>query len=117
MRRGTTTQHAVSVQGKPHAVTLSRVSKSVWIAGGFYKGEKIEMKASSWLSALSRWQETVLEKARITSAVAIGRGAPAIEPSLVTEVCEACQPQPQGEPIALATSEGAILTRTALMES
>jgi hypothetical protein len=107
MRRGTTTHHAVSVRGKPHPVTLNGVSKTIWIAVGLYKGEKIEVRASSWLSALSRWQETVLEKARITSAVAVGRGAPAIEPSFVTEICEACQPQPQGEPIILAISERA----------
>jgi hypothetical protein len=113
MRRGTTTHHAVSVRGKPNPVTLNRVSKSVWIAVGFYKGEKFEVRASSWLSALSRWQETVLERARITSAV----GAPAVEHSFPTEVCEACRHQPLGGPIALAKSEAAILTRTALMES
>jgi hypothetical protein len=55
-----TKQHIVIVSGKPQTVTLDRISKSSWIAAGAINGKRIEMTGSSWLLALSRWQEAAL---------------------------------------------------------
>ena len=50
-------QHDVNVWGKPHTVTVSQRSKSVWIAVGEYNGQHIETKGVSEASALKRWRE------------------------------------------------------------
>lgn len=54
---GTSRQQVVSVRGDSQTVTLTRVSKSSWIAVGIYAGETIEKKGADGLSALSRWQQ------------------------------------------------------------
>ena len=59
---GTTEHRTVSVWGKLQTVTLNRSSKSIWIAVGDYRGETIETKASSELSALSGWQRSARER-------------------------------------------------------
>ena len=62
MPNGITEQHIVIVHGKPQTVILDRISKSSWIAAGVYNGKRIEMPGSSWLLALSRWQEAALDR-------------------------------------------------------
>ena len=59
---GTTRMEAVSVRGKLHTVTLTKVSKDVWLADGDYDGKKIQTKGSDGISALSRWQITARGK-------------------------------------------------------
>ena len=61
MPNGITKQHIVIVHGKPQTVILDRISKSSWIAAGVYNGKRIERPGSSWLLALSRWQEAALD--------------------------------------------------------
>jgi hypothetical protein len=65
-----TSQHAVSVWGRPQTVTVNRISKSVWIVVGDYQGDRIEMQGSSQLSALSRWQEAARGKGTFNKGVA-----------------------------------------------
>ena len=52
----------VDVWGRPHAVSVRQKSKSVWIAGGDYMGERIESKGSSPSFALAHWQEAARYK-------------------------------------------------------
>lgn len=51
-------EHTVRVWGTPHKVTVYQKSKTVWIAVGEYRGERIEVKSQSQGSALKLWSET-----------------------------------------------------------
>lgn len=55
-------KHPVSVHGSFCEVTVRKESQRVWIASAEYRGEMIEKKGSSELSALSRWQVAALTK-------------------------------------------------------
>lgn len=57
----------ISVRGAHYSVIIVKESKSVWMVRGDYCGEMIEVRASSELSALSRWQAQAQARARTAS--------------------------------------------------
>lgn len=56
------TQHTVKVWDSDYVVDVHQKSKSVWIAVGEYKGERIEVKGRSEYSALKGWREAARYK-------------------------------------------------------
>jgi hypothetical protein len=59
-------EHPVTVQGTPCTVTVYQRSKSVWIAVGYYLGERVETKHSREWTALRLWIEAADFKGRRT---------------------------------------------------
>jgi hypothetical protein len=47
--------HAVLVSESFHIVSVHQRSKTVWIAAGDYRGERIEAKGASQRSAIAHW--------------------------------------------------------------
>ena len=52
----------VKVWDKPHAITVYRKSKSVWIAVGEYMGERLEVKGRTESQAMNNWREAARYK-------------------------------------------------------
>ena len=50
-------EHPVTVQGTPCTVIVYQRSRSVWVAVGYYLGERIETKDSREWTALRLWIE------------------------------------------------------------
>jgi len=48
--------------GVPHEVTVHQKSKGVWVAVGYYRGERIQVQGSSERSALRYWQDVARHK-------------------------------------------------------
>jgi hypothetical protein len=53
----------VLVGDKPHAISVYRKSKSVWIAAGDYMGVMITVQDRSEGAALKRWREVAEKRA------------------------------------------------------
>jgi hypothetical protein len=51
------TKIIVKVWDKSYEITVSRKSKTVWIAFGEYMGERMETRGSSQRTAIARWRE------------------------------------------------------------
>ena len=45
----------IQILGKPHAVNVQRKYKSVWIATGEYRGQRIEVKKRTETQAMAAW--------------------------------------------------------------
>jgi hypothetical protein len=57
-----TGERKVIVWGKPHVVSVERISKSVWVAVGDYMGESLRVQDRSEGAALIRWREAATYK-------------------------------------------------------
>jgi hypothetical protein len=55
-------RHIVRVWDVPHEVTVYQKSKSVWIAVGYYRDERIQVQGSSERSALKYWHDAARYK-------------------------------------------------------
>ena len=53
----TVEERTVYVYAIPHQITLARKSKTVWVAVGDYRGERIEVKGSSADIAAKYWAD------------------------------------------------------------
>ena len=56
-------EHIIKIWEKPHAVSVHRESKSVWVAIGDYMGESIRVQGRSESAALRHWCEAARNKA------------------------------------------------------
>jgi hypothetical protein len=70
---GTTRMETVSVRGKLHTVTLTRVSKDVWLAAGDYDGKKIQTKGADGISAYPDGRSRREEKSLAPSLTSVKR--------------------------------------------
>ena len=57
------TAHAVLVSEKFHIVSVRQRAKTVWIAAGEYRGERIEAKGASQRSAITHWWDAARHSA------------------------------------------------------
>ena len=55
-------ERTVTVWGKPVQISIHQKSKTVWIAIGFYMGERIETKGRSANSAMALWRDAATYK-------------------------------------------------------
>lgn len=55
-------EHTVKVWEKTHKITVSKKSKSVWIARGVYMGEMLEVKGRTESQAVSAWRDAARYK-------------------------------------------------------
>jgi hypothetical protein len=53
----TVEERTVYVNAIPHQITIARKSKTVWVAVGDYRGERIEVKGSSADIAAKYWAD------------------------------------------------------------
>ena len=53
----TVEERTVYVNAIPHQITIDRKSKTVWVAFGDYRGERIEVKGSSADIAAKYWAD------------------------------------------------------------
>ena len=50
-------EERVGVNGRLHRITIIHKSKTVWLAAGDYRGERIEVKGTSAKNAAKYWVE------------------------------------------------------------
>ena len=56
------TERTVLIGDKPHAVSVYRLSKNVWVAVGDCMDESIRVQGRTESTAVKRWCETVRDK-------------------------------------------------------
>lgn len=47
----------IHIESKPHVVSVHQESKTVWIAVGYHKGKRIEIKGQTRLDAVTQWRK------------------------------------------------------------
>ena len=50
-------EHIIKVHEKPNKVVARQKSKTVWVAVGYFLGERIEVAAATESSVLAAWHE------------------------------------------------------------
>ena len=61
---GPTLKRTVTVWDKVHPITVQQESKTVWVAVGDYRGERLEVKGKTDTQAVAAWRDVAKLKGR-----------------------------------------------------